>query len=55
VVFRRLAFALNPKHINGRPAKYPGRLSCILDRIEMDFKFCFCLLKGPIILAPQLK
>jgi len=22
VAFRRLAFALNPKHINGRPAKY---------------------------------
>jgi len=43
---RRLAFAANPKHISGWSCGQP----LFWTKIEMDFKFCFGLLKRGIIL-----
>ena len=48
---RRLAFAPGPKHIRAMAAGKRARSCASMDKIEMDFKFCFCLLEGRIMLG----
>jgi len=49
----RLAFAGHPEHIKASP-KQPV-YSADLEKIEMDFKFCFCLIDSGIMLPRRGK
>jgi hypothetical protein len=48
LIQRRLAFAACPEHIKAYRRKKPG-----FWKNEMDFKFCFCLPEGRIMLGRQ--